>query len=157
MGTSGVFRVIAVRRLLLLVMIAALPAQAGMLETTKEQEAKFVPLTPPEPYSYEAGTVTRHEENGKRYVNFVGTTAMPPYFADNKNSLAFERAAWQKQLLLSKGRWVFQYSIDCSESTFDRDGDMVGWRKTYFDPTAFVMMQKFCTETEWATLPLKKQ
>jgi hypothetical protein len=141
--------------LLMLLMILPFPAQAGMPETSKEQEAKFVPITPPEPYSYEAGTVTRHEENGKRYVNFVGTTAMPPYFVDNKNSLAFERAAWQKRLLLSKGRWVFRYSIDCSENTFDRDGDMVGWRKTYFDPTAFVMMQKFCAETEWVTLPVK--
>jgi len=73
----------------MLIMIAALPVHAGMPETSKEQEAKFVPLTPPDPYSYGAGTVTRHEENGKRYVNFVGTTAMPPYFVDNKNSLAF--------------------------------------------------------------------
>lgn len=78
---------------------------------------------------------------------------MPPYFVHNKNSQAFERAARDKQLLLSTGRWVFRYRIDCQENTFDRDGDRVGWRKTYLDPTAYVMSNMFCAEEIWSGLP----
>ena len=78
---------------------------------------------------------------------------MSPYFVHNKNSQAFERAALDKHLLLSRGRWVFRYRIDCQENTFNRDGDRVGWRKTCLDPTEYVMNNMFCAEVIWSGLP----
>ena len=132
---------------------AACPALAGMKETTAEQESAFIPLNPPPAYSYQQGTLTKFTNRDKRYIQFKGTTAMPPYFAHVKNSLTFERPAWDKQLLLSTGRLVFQYRIDCDDNTFDRDGDHVGWRKTNFDLTAFVMRNMFCAEEVWSGLP----
>jgi len=140
---------------LLFLLSGADAVSAGMKETTAEQESMFIPLNPPPPYSYQQGTLKKFEEKGKKYIQFIGSTAMPPYFIHNKNSQAFERAAWDKQLLLSTGRWVFRYRIDWQENTFDRDGDRVGWRKTYLDPTAYVMKNMFCAEEIWSGLPFE--
>ena len=78
---------------------------------------------------------------------------MPPYFEYVKNSQTFERAAWQKQLLLSKGRWAFKYQVDCDSKTFDREADLVGWRDIYLDPTAYAAFTLFCSESGWVKLP----
>ena len=128
----------------------------GMPKTTEEQEKRFVNLEVPSPYSYQEGTMQKMEVDGKRIISFTGTTAMPPYFEYVKNSRSFERAAWQKQLLLSKGRWVFKYQVDCESRTFDREGDLVGWRDIYLDPTSYAAHTLFCSEADWARLPQAK-
>jgi hypothetical protein len=130
----------------------AAPGLTAMPQTSAEQELEFVPLAPPPPYSYQENSVRKTLKEGRRRITFVGTTAMPPYFEYVKNTLTYERAAWQKQLLLSKGRWVYRYSIDCDEKTFDRDGDRVGWRDVYFDPTAYEMWSIYCPLAKWQML-----
>lgn len=125
----------------------------GMQKATEEQEQNFIPLEVPPPFSYQQGTVTRSMSDGRRFIAFVGTTAMPPYFEYVKNTQTYERAAWQKQLLLSKGRWVFNYKIDCDSRTFDRDADRVGWRDIYLDPTSYAAFALFCPKDNWEKLP----
>ena len=128
----------------------------GMPKTSDQQEKKFIPLEVPPPYSYEEGSVKRMKVDGRRLISFVGTTAMPPYFEYVKNTQTYERAFWQKQLLLSKGRWAFRYQIDCDSKTFDRDGDRVGWRDVYLDPTAYGACTLFCDNSEWLKLPTEE-
>jgi len=125
----------------------------GMPKTNVEQENRFIPLEVPPPYSYQDGSLNRLTVENRRFISFVGTTAMPPYFSYIKNSPTYERAFWQKQLLLSKGRWAFKYQVDCESTTFDRDGDQVGWRDIYLDGTAYAMHTLFCPESTWARLP----
>jgi len=128
----------------------------GMPKATEEQEKRFVVLEVPSPYAYQEGTVEKLIVGGRRLISFTGTTAMPPYFEYVKNSQTFERAAWQKQLLLSKGRWIFKYQVDCDSKTFDREADRVGWRDIYLDPTAYAAFTLFCSESDWAKLPSSK-
>lgn len=128
----------------------------GMSKTTEEQEKGFVVLDVPPPYTYQEGTVEKLKVEGRRFILFTGTTAMPPYFEYVKNSMSFERAAWQRQLLLSKGRWVFRYQVDCESKSFDREADLVGWRDIYLDPTAYAAFTLFCLESDWAKLPSSK-
>jgi len=135
---------------------AAAQPTGGMQKTTEEQEKRFIILEVPPPYSYQEGTLAKMTVEGKRFIAFIGTTAMPPYFEYVKNSRSFERAAWQKQLLLSKGRWVYSYQVDCDNRTFDREGDLVGWRDIYLDPTSYAAFTLFCPEAVWATLPQAK-
>ena len=84
----------------------------------------------------------------------LGIASKPPYFEYVKNIQTYERAAWQKQLLLSKGRWVFKCRIDCDSLTFDRDADQVGWRDIYLDPTAYTVFNLFCPEASWEKIPI---
>ena len=128
----------------------------GMPKATEEQEKKFIKLEIPPPYSYQEGTVDKKTVGGKRLISFTGTTAMPPYFEYVKNSRSFERAVWQKQLLLSQGRWVFKYQVDCDSKTFDREGDLVGWRDIYLDPTSYAAYTLFCSEADWTRLPQER-
>ena len=125
----------------------------GLQKTSEEEESRFIPLEVPTPYTYQDGTVRKTTIDGRRFISLVGSTAMPPYFEYIKNSETFERAAWQKQLLLSKGRWVFQYRIDCDSKTFDRDNDQIGWRDIFLDPTAYASWAIFCPESSWSKLP----
>ena len=126
----------------------------GMQKATQEQEATFIPLEVSPPFTFQQGTVFRTNLDGRRFIQFIGTTAMPPYFEYVKNTQTYERAAWQKQLLLSKGRWVFKYKVDCDSLTFDREADQVGWRDVYLDPTSYAAFNLFCPQDNWEKLPL---
>jgi len=126
----------------------------GMPKTNAEQERRFIPLEVPPPYTYQEDSLSRLLVENRRFISFIGTTAMPPYFSYIKNSSTYERALWQKQLLLSKGRWAFKYQIDCGSATFDREGDDVGWRDIYLDGTAYTMHTLFCPEPIWLRLQI---
>ena len=148
----------------LMAILCALDLQAASMakpsgniqKAVQEQEVTFTPLEVPPPFTYQEGTVTRTTSGGRRFIQFIGTTAMPPYFAYIKDSDTFARSAWQKQLLLSKGRWVFEYQVDCDNLTFNRNVDQVGWRDIYLDPTSYAAYSLFCPEASWEKLPTIK-
>ena len=149
------------KRLLLTALIAigfALPVTAGMKETTEEQERTFIPFSPPPPpYTYQKGSVQRWKKDGRRYISFVGTTALPGYFVHTRISETFEGKDHVYRRFLSKGRWVFTYNIDCDGMKFDRAKDGLGWRTIRLDTTALLAAEKFCEPSAWAQLAIRPQ
>ena len=65
----------------------------------------------------------------------------------------------EKQLkLLNKYGWktvLFEYSIDCDEKTYNREGDVMGWTGLLIDQTPYLVAQKYCPIEEWSKLPNK--
>ncbi len=128
-------------------------ALAQMPLTSTSEESKFVQLNPPPPYSYRQGSVKRYTEGGRRYVAFEGTTLVPPYF--RKDAEYVNKPLWVQDPTLSLGIWVWGYLIVCSEQTFDRKNDQVGWRSVRWDPTATAASALFCPLSEWEALPIR--
>jgi hypothetical protein len=136
--------------LLIVASIIQFPASGSTPITSPPEESRFIPLSPPPAYSYMEGTVRKFTENGRRYIIFVGTTLIPPYF--KKDAEYVFKPIWSPDPKLSTGRWVWDYKIDCDEQMFDRDNDQVGWRSVRWDPTAMAASDLFCPPSKWESL-----
>ena len=133
--------------------VAAMAKPSGdMQKATQQQEVTFTQLEVPPPFTYQEGTVTRTTSGGRRFIQFIGTTAMPPYFSCIKDSDAFARSGWQKQLLLSKAWWIFKYEDDCDSLIFNRNVDQVYWKDIYLDPASYAAYGLFCPQASWGKL-----
>lgn len=134
-----------------LLSIVPLPVFSQTPMTAPSDESRFIQLNPPPPYSFKEGSVRRYIENERRYIVFEGTTLIPPYFRKDAESVF--KPIWSPDPILSAGRWVWTYKIDCEELSFDRANDQVGWRSVRWDPTAMAASDLFCPKNKWDALP----
>ena len=156
---TGLSYVVTLKRYLLVVNLMLLgvctPVFAWygsqMKSTTSQEEAEYIPLKqPPPPYSYKKGSMFRYVEDGKRMIEFNGTTRLPVY----KNYVPWnESHPWFKRRKLSRNRIEFDYAVNCNAGTFDRLNDALKVRQVGLDWTAYAVWEGFCPEERWQQLP----
>ena len=145
-----------------------LPLLAALALPTAVNAEEFTELKPINPHSYKKSTLIKWEENGKRYLTFKGTSvvldcygdrgqfgACPSPFGNNPDAIYEKRKATE---VINKYGWktvLFEYSIDCDEKTYNREGDVMTWTGLLIDQTPFLVAQKYCPIEEWSKLPNK--
>ena len=136
---------------LLLSLIAALA-----LPTSVSAE-EFTEIKPKNMYSYKKSSLVKYENNGKRYIGFLGTTLYSPCFYSNYDC--------HRGITLYETKFdfsfdsiqniIWKYDIDCNDRTFNRSPDNASWSKLWVDFTAKEVANKYCPIEEWSKLPNK--
>ena len=99
-----------------------------------------------------------NNEEGERFIRFVGTTKFPDCFASATNNTCLMRntSRWFKKLGdKSTQNLILNYEINCDNQTFNREGDSLMWNVLFIDQTAVGVYQKYCPLEEWSKLPNK--
>ena len=139
------------KRLLLTLLAAiALPTAVNAEE--------FTEIKPKNIYSYKKSSLVKYEEEGKRYIKFLGTTLYSPCFNNYYNSSCskYRRQQMNKKIYDdSVQNLIWKYDIDCNEPTFNRSGDQASWDKLWVNFTAREVANKYCPIEEWSKLPNK--
>ena len=145
-----------------------LPLLAAIDLSTAVNAEEFTELKPINPHSYMKSTLVRWEENGKRYLTFKGTSVVLDCFGirgqfgecpsafSNYPDRAYK--ANKATEVINKYGWktvLFEYSIDCTEKTYNREGDVMAWTGLLIDQTPYLVAQKYCPLEEWSKLPNK--
>ena len=117
---------------------------------------EFTEIKPKNIYSYKKSSLVKWESDGKRFIDFLGTT---------KWQNCYDNAGWCYKRVTSKifnkigdksiQNLIFNYSIDCDNQTFNREDDELSWNVLFIDKTAIGVYQKYCPIEEWSKLPNK--
>ena len=137
---------------LLLALLAAIA-----LPTAVNAE-EFTEIKPKNIYSYKKSSLVKYENDGKRYLQFLGTAPLSPCFDNYYNSFCGNYSLKQfnkKNYDNSIQNLIWKYDIDCNELTFNRSGDQASWAKLWVDFTAREVANKYCPLEEWSKLPNK--
>ena len=96
------------------------------------------------------------EKNGNRYIEFIGTTLLPPCIdnSDCQNS-HIKKYLKRNNKAFGEVNALWQYSIDCVYKTFNREKDFASWKPLWIDQTAMPVAEKYCPIEEWSKLPNK--
>ena len=134
-----------------------LPLLAALALPTAVNTEEFTEIKPKNIYSYKKSSLVKYEEEGKRYIEFLGTSLYSPCFNYYYNSSC---GNWKKKLNKkiyndSIQNLIWKYEIDCNAGTFNRSGDEVSWEKLWVDFTAREVANKYCPLEEWKKLPNK--
>ena len=128
---------------------------------------ELIELKPINPHSYLKSSLGKWEENGKKYLNFKGTSKVFDCFARNRGNAICSGvytyapdAAYKagKTSIIDFKNWqtvLFEYDIDCNDKTYDRKGDNIGWTKLIIDQTPYLVAKKYCPLDKWNQLPNK--
>ena len=149
------------RLLLPLVAVLALP--------TAVNAEDLIELKPVNPHSYLESSLFKWESNGKRYITFKGTTELYDCFGYHgsrggclnpfiEGEPLREYKINKKTSIIELDNWktvLFEYSIDCFDRTYNREGDNMNWTRLVIDQTPFLVARKFCPFEEWRKLPNK--
>ena len=137
-------------RLLVLLAAIALPTAVNTEE--------FTEIKPKNIYSYKKSSLVKFSnDDGERFIGFVGTTKFANCFAsaDNTCLMKHTRRWFNKLGDRSIQNLIFNYEINCDNETFNREGDSLMWNVLFIDQTAVGVYQKYCPTEEWSKLPNK--
>ena len=134
-------------RLLLLALAAGL-----LSPIAAKAESLFTELEPVNPYSYKKSSLVKYWDEGKRYVDFVGTTFYKPCFNQQCNKHFINNL--HKDFVLGQMNIRWKYSLDCMENKFNREKDNLGWFPVWVDQTALGVAEKYCPLDSWNQLPI---
>ena len=135
-----------------------IPLLAAIALPTAVNAEEFTEIKPKNIYSYKKSSLVKYEEEGKRYIQFLGTSLYSPCF---RNA---DASSCSKTLInrYTKNKYedsiqnlIWKYDIDCNELTFNRSGDLLKWDKLWVDFTAREVANKYCPIKEWSKLPNK--
>ena len=135
-----------------------LPLLAAIALPTAVNAEEFTEIKPKNIYSYKKSSLVKYEEEGKRYIEFLGTTPFSPCFNNLYSSDCgnYSRKQFNKKNYDdSIQNLIWKYDIDCNELTFNRSGDQASWDKLWVDFTAREVANKYCPIEEWSKLPNK--
>ncbi len=145
-----------------------LPLLAALALPTAVNAEELIELKPINPHSYLKSSLVNWESNGKRYLTFKGTTELYDCFGERGSNggcfspyietpdKSYKRN--KKIEIIKYGEWgniLFEYSIDCNDKTYNREGDNMPWTNLILDQTPFLVAQKYCPIEEWSKLPNK--
>ena len=135
-----------------------LPLLALLALPTVVNAEEFIEIKPKNIYSYKKSSLVTWEDDGKRYIEFFGTSLYSHCF---NNSYATSCNIGELKNL-SKNIYndsiqnlIWKYEIDCKEGTFNRAKDNAKWNLLWIDPTAKEVANKYCPIEEWSKLPNK--
>ena len=134
-----------------------IPLLAALALPTAVNAGEFTEIKPKNIYSYKKSSLVKYEEEGKRYIQFLGTSLYSPCFNYYSNSSC---GSWKNKLNKkiyddSIQNLIWKYDIDCNEGTFNRSGDNLSEEKLWVDFTAREVANKYCPLEEWSKLPNK--
>ena len=133
-----------------------IPLLAAIALPTAVNAEEFTEIKPKNIYSYKKSSLVKWEKDGKRFINFLGTSLFNPCF-DNGSSCHLGRLKEYKKnhYNYSIQNLLWKYEIDCKEGTFNRQKDYAAWNLLWIDPTAKEVANKYCPIEEWSKLPNK--
>ena len=134
-----------------------LPLLAVLALPTTVNAEEFTEIKPQNIYSYKKSSLVKWESDGKRFINFLGTTKFQNCFDDSTNPC---RPIYTNRWFKNRGNksiqnLIFNYDLDCDSQTFNRKGDHLAWSGLFVDQTAVGVYQKYCPLEEWSKLPNK--
>ena len=135
-----------------------IPLLASIALPTAVNAEEFTEIKPKNIYSYKKSSLVKYEEEGKKYIEFLGTSLYSPCFNNYYNSSCgnYRRQQVNKKIYDdSVQNLIWKYDIDCNELTFNRSGDQASWDKLWVDFTAREVANKYCPIEEWSKLPNK--
>ena len=134
-----------------------LPLLAAIALPTAVNAEEFTEIKPKNIYSYKKSSLVKWESDGRRFINFIGTTKFQNCFADaDVTCRPLHTNRWfKKNGNKSIQNLIFDYEIDCDDQKFNRDGDSLPWSLLFIDQTAVGVYQKYCSIDEWSKLPNK--
>ena len=134
-----------------------LPLLAALALPTAVNAEEFTEIKPKNIYSYKKSSLVKWESDGKRFIDFVGTTKFANCFASVDNTCLMRHTSrWFNELGdKSMQNLIFNYAIDCDNQTFNREGDSLSLNVLFIDQTAVGVYQKYCSIEEWSKLPNK--
>ena len=134
-----------------------LPLLAALALPTAVNAEEFTEIKPKNIYSYKKSSLVKWESDGRRFINFIGTTKFQNCFADaDVTCRPLHTNRWfKKNGNKSIQNLIFNYEIDCDDQKFNRDGDSLPWSGLFIDQTAVGVYQKYCPIDEWSKLPNK--
>ena len=136
---------------LLITLLAALA-----LPTALNAE-EFTEIKPKNIYSYKKSSLVKWESDGRRFINFIGTTKFQNCFTDADQGCRplFTKRWFKQHGNKSIQNLIFNYELDCVDQKFNRNGDHLPWSGLFIDQTAVGVYQKYCPLEEWSKLPNK--
>ena len=137
------------KRLLLTLLAAiALPTAVNAEE--------FTEIKPKNIYSYKKSSLVKYENDGKRYIGFLGTTLYRPCFNGEVFCIGYKFKTMEKKVYSESIQdLIWSYELDCDDGTFNRSSDELPWKNIWMDPTAKNVALKYCPMEEWSKLPNK--
>ena len=134
-----------------------LPLLAALALTTAVNAEEFTEIKPKNIYSYKKSSLVKWESDGKRFIDFIGTTKFANCFASAEQTCIPKNThKWFKKLgNKSIQNLILNYELDCDNQKFNRKGDSLGWSDLFIDQTAVGVYQKYCPIEEWSKLPNK--
>ena len=135
-----------------------LPLLAVLALPTAVNAEEFTEIKPKNIYSYKKSSLVKWENDGRRFIDFKGTTLFETCFVfDAVNHLChgYKKKKLMRNFDKSLKNVVWLYSVDCDEEKFNREGDFANWNDTWVDPTSFAVANKYCPLEEWSKLPNK--
>ena len=133
-----------------------IPLLAAIALPTAVNAEEFTEIKPKNIYSYKKSSLVKWEKDGRRFINFLGTSLFNPCF-DNGYSCHLGRLknVSKNHYNYSIQNLLWKYEIDCKEGTFNRVKDKAKWNLLWIDPTAKEVANKYCPIEEWSKLPNK--
>ena len=133
-----------------------LPLLAAIALPTAVNAEEFTEIKSKNIYSYKKSSLVKfNNEDGKRFISFMGTTLYTPCFAEDNPCHKAHFKKYIKNWDSLMGSLIFEYEIDWTNGTFDKKGDNLRWTYIYVDQTAVGVYQKYCPLEEWSKLPNK--
>ena len=134
-----------------------LPLLAALALPTAVNAEEFTEIKTEDMYGYQKSSLVKWKSDGRRFIDFIGTTKYANCFADGDIQCTRPVANKLYKKLGNKSiqNLIFDYELDCDDQKFNRKGDLLGWMDPYIDPTARGVYLKYCPIEEWSKLPNK--
>ena len=132
------------------------PLLAALTLPTAVNAEEFIEIMPKNIYSYKKSSLVKFEKKGKRYIEFIGTTLMPPCIDDfDCQNSHIKKYLKQNNNEFGEVNALWKYSIDCVDKTFNREKDFASWKPLWIDKTSMAVAGKYCPVEQWSKLPNK--